>query len=307
MSDKPEVTGPLSFLDAAWGQFVHTVEYAITLQTAHGMLAFVSAIVGGVVAHAIPRALKRGVDSESVVESETYYQPSGKINPATGREFVDQVIHTQSTYNLSHVFAEATLNRHMLTKIVKKAAKRCTDNNPVVWAHLHEAMDKKSGIYSLLPGWLGEKFGHFSEDRRKVIINEMARCVRNFRSEQLTSADTRLRHIDPAKREKIVWKRDMSVLIFQEGAGADVFTSIRLPEELLTYQLPLKEDTRFLYDDPDNAVIDEDSHLYERVNAMKSIQRVVTEDLASDNPVVAKFFVRYPSPEVAVVPAAAPA
>jgi hypothetical protein len=248
--------------------------------------------------------LKKGVDSESVVESETFYQPSGKINPATGKEFVDQVIHTQSTYNLSHVFAEATLNRDKLIKIVKKAAKLCDEKDPIVWSHLHEAMQKKSPVYSLMPGWLGERFGHYSEDRRKMIINEMARCVRNFRSEQLTSSQLRTTQIDPAKREKVVWKTDRSVLIFQEGAGADVFTSIRIPDGLLNYELPEKADTRFVYDDPDNPVIDEDSHLYERANAMRAIQRTVKEDLASDNPVVAKFFVRYPTSDVSVVPAA---
>jgi hypothetical protein len=48
-------SGGGSILDSIWGQVVHTVEYAITLQTAHTMLAFVSAIIGGVIVHAVPR------------------------------------------------------------------------------------------------------------------------------------------------------------------------------------------------------------------------------------------------------------
>jgi len=207
-------------------------------------------------------------------------------------------------YNLRKVFEEATINQNKLIKIMKKAAKKCTNDEPIVWQHLHTAMQKKSKIYTFMPKKLARKFGHYSKTERKTIINEMARCVRNHRSEQLTPESVRQQQIDPNKREGYVWLKDMSVLLFQEGAGADVFASVKIPEGLLNYTLPKREDTRFMYWDAGTPIKDKESHLHERTLAIESVQRAIKEDLESDNPVLDKFFVRYTLGERRAIPPA---
>jgi len=73
----------------------HTVEHMLKTAVAAG--------VGVLLAGSLSKMFKSGVDSESVVEAETYFEFSGKRNKetATGNELVNQIIHTQSTYSLS--------------------------------------------------------------------------------------------------------------------------------------------------------------------------------------------------------------
>jgi len=153
-----------------------------------------------------------------------------------------------------------------------------------------------------MPKWLAEKFGHYAENDRKVIINEIARCFRNHRSELLAHDNIRTDHLDPSKREKYVWQKDMTVVIFQEGAGADVFTQIKIPPTLLDYNLPDEKDVRFIYYDAARPVSDPDNHLHKRTLATEYIQDAIKKDLKSDNPILDKFFVRFTDGEVANAP-----
>lgn len=281
-----------AFAERAW----YVVDHAFLIHMGHMMAAF----AGVAVYAAVHKFFKSGVDSQTVIECETYLEPTGEENKETKKEYINQVIHTHSTYNLRQVFAEATFNPNMLIGIVKRAADFCTNEDIIVWSHLHKAMQKDSFVYQHLPERIAEKFGHYSEDRRKAIINEMARCVRNYRSEQLTP--DHIRTTELKDREAFVWRADMSVLIFQKGAGANVFTSLKIPADLLDCELPDKENTRFVYYDPNKPVIDFDSHLHDRVTAIRAIQNAIKKDIANDNPIIDKFFTRFTTGEKRKVP-----
>lgn len=153
-----------------------------------------------------------------------------------------------------------------------------------------------------MPKWLAKKFGHFAKEDRKVIINEMARCVRNYRSEELTPEAVKHMQVDPTQREKFVWHVDKSVMVYQHGAGANVFASLKIPPKLLEYDLPDKADTRFIYWDENQPIIDSESHLHERTVAIKAIQKALKEDAESENPILDKFFTRYTLGERVPVP-----
>ena len=280
-----------AFADKAW----YVIEHGLLIHAGHLTAGLMAGVTVGTLHYVLPKLFKSGVDSESVVESETYYEPSGEINHETGNEFVNQVIHTHSTYNLRTVFAEATISPKKLISIVKKAAELTDVDHPIVWLKLHEAMQRESRLYDMLPEKIAGWFGHYPESERKKIINEIARCVRNFRSEQLTSAEIRRTHVDPAERTRWEYEQDMSVLIFQEGAGADVFTSIKIPPGLLAYEVPAKADTRFIYYDYGQPITDPESHLHERAKATRIIQQAIKADLVNDNPILDKFFTRYPT------------
>lgn len=296
--------GSDSLIDIFMERALYTLDYALTLQSAHYLASFGTAVIGGAVVAIASKLFKDrgGVDSESVVEAETYYEHSGEINPETGNEFINQVIHTHSTYNLRDVFAEATINPDKLIHLVKKAAVFCDKENPIVWSQLDNVMKEKSGLFKWMPEKLAQKFGRYSESEKKKTINEMARCVRNFRSEQLTPKSIRRDQIDPNKRERYIYEKDMSVLAFQEGASADVFTWMKISSGLLNYSLPDPADTRFIYYDYEQPVAGLSNHLHERVRDISAIQRAIKEDAKKENSLLDKFFTRYMTGERKAVP-----
>lgn len=284
----------------------YSVNYGLTITIWHAIenvLKNSPSIMVTLLAYTGIRGLfSSGVDTESVVECDTFFESTGQRNFATNNEFIDQVINTQSTYNFKKVFEEATIKPEKLIKYARKAGQLCETESSIVWLNLHSALTRKSKVFNWMPGMLAKKFGHFSEDERKVIINEMARCVRNHRSEQLTPPELRHLLVDPREREKFVWHSEMSVMVYQHGAGANVFASLRIPPGLLEYEVPGRKDTRFIYWDANNPITDDESHLHERTLAIKAIQKGIKKDLTSDNPVVDKFFARYTLGERVAVP-----
>ena len=138
---------------------------------------------------------------------------------------------------------------------------------------------------------------HFADkDKRDEIINEMARCSRNFRSEQLTPEEARRQKIDPNTRDKRVFEQEKTVWIYQEGAGSNAFSMTDIPKGMEKFPFPDKSDIRIIHSDPDNPVVDPDSHLHDRTVGLKAVIE------ALDDPVVQKFFTRYPTGEIIQVP-----
>lgn len=290
-----------TILGAAFDRITYAADYAVTLFIAHGLTGIT---VGAAAAagYAVSHYFTREVESEAIVEADTYYHPTAEINPETGREIINQVIDTKGTFRLSQIFAEATISPNSLIRILKRAAKCTTKDDPIVWSHLHAAMTRERRFFDWMPRSIAKRFGHYPESERKKIINEIARCYRNFRAEVLERRGPLIPELDPNERNRHEYKRDMAMLIFQEGAGADVFTLVKVPEGFETISLPDKQDTRFIYDDYDEPVEDPDSHLHERTEAMKSIQRRLAEDAALANPLLKKFFTRYKTGKTIPVP-----
>ena len=276
--------------EALQNQLIDIANYAVLLQGAHWLLFGVGLIATYSLGR-LRQKFKQEVHTDAVVESETYLEPTGVYNFESHKEFQSQVIHTVETFKLRKIFEEATLGTDLLTKITKQAAKLCTDEKPIVWQHLHEAMKSKNKLVKAMPERLARRFGHYSKDERKLIVNEIARCWRNYRSEQLTPKE-QIRNLEFEDRQAIEWAIDITMLMFQEGAGADVFTTVRMRPDIMRRELPAREDTKFMYHDPDNLITDPASHLHERRNAIGAIRDAIIDDLASENPVLDKFAAR---------------
>ncbi len=313
MASDPPTSGPDNWLILAWDHFVSGVNYTPTLIIAHTFQHILSAAIGASIALAVSRFFTKEVKSEAIVESTTDYHPSGEINPETDKEYINQVIDTKSTFRLTDVFAEATLDPQLLIRILKKAATYCDEDNPIVWSHLHKAMQRESPLFDWIPERVAKMFGHYSEEQRRIFVNEIARCYRNFLTERLKERGIDVEvELDRSKRERPEYAIYKTALIFQEGAGADVFTLLDLTDAkqsdvnnihwLLDYDLPDEDNTQFIYDDYDKPVRDPKSHLHQRVSAIRSIQQLFNEDADEENSLLGKFFVRYKTGKIITAP-----
>jgi len=276
--------------------FLHDAAYyGVKLVTAHNMIDIMKLTLVGVFSGAVGHLSAKGlftkaVGTETVVESPTLYRQTNIESPS-GNDYTDQIIHTVSTYKLSKALEEATIDPAKLSNYIRRAAKHCTDDEPAVFLHLHEALRRK-GVYNWMPRQTARKFGRFDEEERRQIINEIARCFRNYKSEILTPSW--FRKLSPEEKERVVWAYRMPVLIFQDGHGAHVFTEIDMMDHMDGFIPSNREDLRYVYEDPENPVVDPDSHLFQRAAAIRSLRESILRDYATGNPIINKGFVRYP-------------
>lgn len=89
------------------------------------------------------RAMRAGkFQGPSVIVQTTAYEPSGVINPETGREYKDQKIITEEVpIELSAIFDKKT--RPQIAKYFEKAAKYCTQSEPTIYQHLDKIIKPK--------------------------------------------------------------------------------------------------------------------------------------------------------------------
>lgn len=178
---------------------------------------------GGVLAHW--RARKAILTGEfgkaAAILGETRYAPTGKINPATGKEFFEQQIRNyQSNLNLENIFHP--LARKSIMRYINAASKHCTPDQPVVFQHLDkvvpaEELEKVRATIS--KDWIN----YFSE-----ILNQ--------------KAHPEAAHLGP--RDIAVEACKIPVLVYEPGANKKQYRILLIPLEMLEGDvLPAPEDT----------------------------------------------------------------
>lgn len=85
--------------------------------------------------------VRRGLN-RAINISETFYMPSGIINPATGEEFIDQEV---NTYDNDFNFREAFRGDEgaELVKIVEKALAKTNEHTVLAFSFLEDLIDKE--------------------------------------------------------------------------------------------------------------------------------------------------------------------
>lgn len=126
------------------GGWLETLSAASVFVTLVQGVASVTVIGGGAyLAFKNSAALRRGIfGGHTAIVGETFYTPTGKTNPETGNEFVKQKLRThKAALDMEGIFHQS-LQRRML-KYITAASKHCTQDDPIVFNHLHKVIPAK--------------------------------------------------------------------------------------------------------------------------------------------------------------------
>jgi hypothetical protein len=133
-----------------WFQGISDASAVITV--AQGAAALALAGVAATYAVKNSRRLRQGIfGGHTAIVGETFYTKTGKINPATGNEFVRQKLRTDKAALDMELIFHKDIRQEMLAYLVA-ASKHCTSESPVVFSHLKKVVPKNKyeRIHSVL-------------------------------------------------------------------------------------------------------------------------------------------------------------
>lgn len=117
--------------------------FILKYQFMHATVIPATALIASYLAtHKAAKAIQKGrMDGHLAIFGETIYTPTGEINPATGLEFYDQKIRNYKSINLEEIFHPKA--RKVIIKYLDKASRYCTQDEPIVFQHLHKVIHPK--------------------------------------------------------------------------------------------------------------------------------------------------------------------
>jgi hypothetical protein len=167
---------------------------------------------------------KATLDGANTVLGETLYEPTGLINPETGREiFHQKIFNTDHSVNLKDIFHPAI--EEELLRYIGKAREYCTETEPMVFQHLDKVMPEK---------------------KRDSVKNFITSQWINYFSSKLNDPARSIGASELCPREAWEVKPVLPVLIFEPGAGTKQYRILLIPAwQLQAENFPALEDVRF--------------------------------------------------------------
>lgn len=167
---------------------------------------------------------KATLDGANTILGETLYEPTGIINPETGREIFNQkIFNIDHSVNLKDIFHPAI--EEELLRYIGKAREYCTENEPLVFAHLDRVI---------------------SEEKLENVKQLIASQWINYFSSKLNDPAHSMSASKPSDREVWDTKPVLPVLIFEPGANTKQYRILLIPAwQLEAENFPAIEDLRF--------------------------------------------------------------
>ncbi len=189
--------------------------------------------------------------------SETLYQPTGKINPATGREFFDQKIRTiNHAIDIGLIFHPSM--RDQVMGYLRKAAQKCEDEDIIVFQKLYKSRS-------------------FTKKGMQNTREKIARRWKNYFGELLNTSHIEVRSRAP--REKFIGQNVFLVMVNEKLSRTKQIRIFIVPGNWLSDNpMPPFEDVRF--ENADGS-FSHDEHHGESIR-WKSNMKIV-EALKNDN------------------------
>lgn len=258
------VDGLKSFLQAAWDMASTDWAKDVGLATVENIVVPIVhySLAAAVGAYAANKIIRRG-EFETVNVSETYFVPSGVINPKTGEEFIDMHRNTiDSRFTFEKSF-HGTAGK-MLAKIMTKAANSMDAENRVAFPLIRPFVSKSDF----------EKY----DDR-------IASHWRGYFSSVLND-EQRLWTISLKDRENPVTERILVLPVYEEAAEGSHYKVLCIPPSYMSPDgLPKPENLRVKtgVDENGRAIFEHDSanEAYQRYETLRALRNTIGHDMAT--------------------------